>query len=164
MRLYYTETLYIFLKYFLNLGVNGLKPDPCFIAGYPQNLTAPSGDIKSPNFPDSYDANQHCVWNISVADRTGLHVELKFLKFNISGSMPDCESGDYLEVFLGSGFDSIGRFCGGISPPTVYSPDGCMKLVFHSDGKTSNVGFHAAYSLRPLNQGTYESQVYLVRH
>ena len=118
-----------------------------------KTLTDHHGSIRSPNFPGVYGANQHCEWTVQAPSQTLKHVELTFASFDISGKMPDCTSGDYLEIFLGCKFHSIGRYCASILPPAVYSPDHCMRLVFHSDGADNTNGFEATYDLRSVVTG-----------
>ena len=45
-------------------------------------LTRGLGDFKSPNFPDNYQNNVECNWEIIVPE--GKKVDLKFLSFDVS--------------------------------------------------------------------------------
>jgi hypothetical protein len=55
-------------------------------------LTAPSGDIYSPNHPDRYRANMDCEWHIQLP--VGERIRVTFLTFS-------------LEVSAGCYFDSV---------------------------------------------------------
>ena len=71
--------------------------------------------------------------------------------------MPDC-LGDYVEVFIGCGRNSIGRYCNGNSnsftlPFDMYSADNCTRIKFHSDSSWAGKGFQATYSTFFLNKG-----------
>lgn len=59
-------------------------------------MDASQGVIASPNYPNSYPADQNCEWVVQVA--TGRTIEVVFnSSFNVVGSVGDC-SGDYLLV------------------------------------------------------------------
>ena len=47
-------------------------------------LTAPSGDIRSPNHPDRYRENMDCEWHIQLP--IGERVRLTFLTFSLEQS------------------------------------------------------------------------------
>jgi hypothetical protein len=60
----------------------------CFVvAGFPGCggvLTAPSGDILSPNHPDGYRENVDCEWHIQLP--VGERIHLTFLTFSLEAS------------------------------------------------------------------------------
>jgi hypothetical protein len=59
----------------------------CVVAGFPGCggvLTAPSGDIRSPNHPDRYRENMDCEWHIQLP--IGERVRLTFLTFSLEDS------------------------------------------------------------------------------
>ena len=68
--------------------------------------------------------------------------------------MPDC-SEDYVEVFIGCGGHSIGKYCchDGSVPFDMYSTDKCLRIVFHSDHSGAGRGFEASYTSLDLSQG-----------
>lgn len=74
-----------------------------------------------------------CRWNIELQETAEpRHVELTFVRFNMTGVMPKCLDGDYIELFLGcNNSKSIGKFCGQTLLPVVYSSDHCLQIVFH---------------------------------
>ncbi|XP_073254396.1 protein tolkin-like, partial [Porites lutea] len=74
-----------------------------------------------------------CRWNIELQETAEpRHVELTFVRFNMTGVMPTCLDGDYIELFLGcNNSKSIGKFCGQTLLPVVYSSDHCLQIVFH---------------------------------
>ena len=63
--------------------------------------------------------------------------------------MPDC-SDDYVEIFIGCGRRSIGKYCAEYGfldmPFDVYSPDNCLRIKFHSNSSGAGKGFKADYS------------------
>ena len=59
----------------------------CAVSGFPGCggvLTAPSGDIYSPNHPDRYRENMDCEWHIQL--RIGERIRLTFLTFSLEES------------------------------------------------------------------------------
>lgn len=57
-------------------------------------LTEMFGEIRSPNFPDSYPSNSEVTWNISVPE--GFKIKLYFMHFDLESSYL-CEY-DYVKV------------------------------------------------------------------
>ena len=72
--------------------------------------------------------------------------------------MPNC-SEDYVEIYIGCGRHSIGRYCsnniGGNVPFEVFSPDNCLRIKLHSDGYDAGLGFRARYSSFQLSKGKF---------
>jgi hypothetical protein len=59
----------------------------CAVAGFPGCggvLTAPYGDIRSPNHPDRYRENMDCEWHIQLP--VGERIRLTFLTFSLEES------------------------------------------------------------------------------
>ena len=59
--------------------------------------------------------------------------------------MPNCYD-DYVEIYVGCGRHSVGKYCGEVMPFDVYSPDSCLRIKFHSDSSGAGKGFQADYS------------------
>ena len=94
-----------------------------------------------------YPAGVDCSYIIAVP--SGRAIRLTWNSFDINGNMPDCSSGDYVEVFIGCKRYSIGKYCSSNAqrPFDMFSVDGCMMLKFHSNSKnTTGKGFQAQYS------------------
>lgn len=62
-------------------------------------LTDMFGEIRSPNFPDSYPSDSEVTWNISVPE--GFKIKLYFMHFDLESSYL-CEY-DYVKVSCGIG-------------------------------------------------------------
>ncbi|XP_067023716.1 tolloid-like protein 2 [Acropora muricata] len=105
------------------------------------------GTVQSPNsYGYNYATGLDCKYDISV--RSGNGVKLSWRTFDVKGHMPSCNN-DYVEIYKGCRSDqrSIGRFCSENSqkPFNVYSPDGCLQLVFRTDSSGGGKGFQADY-------------------
>lgn len=111
-------------------------------------LNGRHGIIQSPNFPDTYPNNLHCVWNITVA--TGYRVKIRFTAFDVE-YFKYCE---YDWISMRSGNSTHGKFCGSkkgvhrIPHDQLISPTNEVTLIFHSDYSNEEVykGFRAHYS------------------
>lgn len=57
-------------------------------------IVGPFGNISSPNYPENYPANSHCIYRIIVNSNKIIH--LKFEDFNVEYSK-DCVN-DYVQV------------------------------------------------------------------
>ncbi|KAM3850464.1 CUB domain-containing protein 2-like [Diretmus argenteus] len=107
-------------------------------------LSAPSGNISSPNFPGLYPYNIECVWLIVVAE--GSSVLLTFHHFELEYHV-DCAY-DYIKIYNGISEDEgnhLGTFCGDISPPQFTSSWNVMSIIFHSDRHVAHKGFTVGY-------------------
>lgn len=109
-------------------------------------LRAPFGAIHSPNYPQNYDHDADCGWQIQVAPN---HVvELTFTDFDVE-PFTNCTF-DYVAVFDGPTMDApeIARFCGSSipDPPTVRSTSNEMYIRLKADGSVAARGFAANYS------------------
>jgi len=119
-------------------------------------FTSSSGVISSPCYSSGlYTTNLDCHFDIQVSSGRG--IKLSWSGFDAKGYMPDC-SGDYVEVFIGCGRHSIGRYCNGNGnsftlPFDMYSADNCTRIKFHSDSSWAGKGFQATYSTFFLNKG-----------
>ena len=112
--------------------------------GTPQNITAWSGLVSSPNYPDNYGFNQYCQWRVSVPSIMG--IQLVFSYFQLEPTS-DC-SKDYVELREGSTI--LGKFCGSKLPPVIYADSGSITITFRSDGNKTDKGFLAKFLLPGL--------------
>ena len=81
---------------------------------------------------------------------------LKWSKFELNGKMPSCLE-NYVEIFIGCERHSIGRYCSDqfvhdcyssrcSNFLTVYSPDSCLRIIYHtSDSYDGKGGIRAYY-------------------
>ncbi|TKS79508.1 CUB domain-containing protein 2 [Collichthys lucidus] len=107
-------------------------------------LSAPSGNISSPNFPGPYPYNIDCSWLIVVAE--GSSVLLTFHHFELEYHA-NCDY-DYIKIYNGIAEDEgnlLGIFCGDISPPQFTSSWNVMSIIFHSDRHVAYRGFSVGY-------------------
>lgn len=136
-------------------------PAPWMVAFYlpldcNQQFTSSSAVISSAGYSSgSYANNLDCQYDIKVSNGTG--IRLYWIVFDIKGYMPDC-SEDYVEVFIGCGRHSIGRYCNKNSnsftvPFDMYSADNCLRIKFHSGNSLAGKGFQARYSTFLLKDG-----------
>ncbi|XP_066025209.1 uncharacterized protein [Pocillopora verrucosa] len=123
--------------------------DPCSPAG--KSIHATSGHISSPNFPNNYDANRICTWNITVPG--GKTIKLTFLNFTlVAGENDDCAgaAADSARVFITNvashgGKPNDFKICGQKLPPPVYSEGHFIQVRFESRTGVVNKGFNAIF-------------------
>ncbi|XP_039627672.1 seizure 6-like protein isoform X3 [Polypterus senegalus] len=89
-------------------------------------LSAPSGVILSPNWPDSYGEGEDCSWRIHVGEERRILLDIQLL--NLSNS-------DILTIYDGDEITTriLGQYIGGTSPFKLYSSTPDLTLQFHSD-------------------------------
>ncbi|KAK9538749.1 hypothetical protein VZT92_003899 [Zoarces viviparus] len=107
-------------------------------------LSAPSGNISSPNFPGLYPYNIDCSWLIVVAE--GSSVLLTFHHFELEYHA-NCAY-DHIKIYNGISEDEgnlLGTFCGDICPPQFTSSWNVMSILFHSDRHVAYGGFSVGY-------------------
>ncbi|XP_069830530.1 mannan-binding lectin serine protease 1 isoform X2 [Dendropsophus ebraccatus] len=108
------------------------------------------GEIRTPNFPDSYPSEMEVTWNITVPE--GFRIKLYFIHFDLEPSYL-CEY-DYAKVETDEQILSV--FCGRESTDTeqapgkqvTVSPGNFLSLTFRSDFSNEEryTGFDAHYS------------------
>nr|XP_033781487.1 procollagen C-endopeptidase enhancer 1 [Geotrypetes seraphini] len=112
-------------------------------------LEKPQGSLKTPNWPDSdYPAGISCSWHI-IAPQDQI-IQLSFGKFDVEEDT-SCRY-DYVAVFNGGETDNtrrIGKFCGDVSPSTIYSDANELLVQFVSDLSVTADGFSASYTIIP---------------
>ncbi|XP_053392429.1 tolloid-like protein 1 isoform X5 [Mercenaria mercenaria] len=116
----------------------------CKEGGCQHEITAPSGEISSPNWPDFYPSRKDCVWHFSTVN--GHRVKIIFENFELEQHQ-ECTY-DHIEVFDGSNnyATSLGRFCGAKIPHQVISTGNELYIVFYSDASVQRKGFHATHT------------------
>lgn len=117
--------------------------------GTPAVITAPSGTIKSPNYPSNYGNRANCIWKLNVPE--GFRIQLTFNSFMVE-SNSRCKY-DSVEIRNGSCTDSplIGKYCGNTVPPRVTSDGRSLYVKFVSDGSTTYKGFEASFASVPAS-------------
>ncbi|KAG7527098.1 cubilin [Solea senegalensis] len=107
-------------------------------------VTAPSGEIHSPLYPNSYPNNVDCSWVISVESHH--RVFLSFTDLDIE-SQSTC-SWDYVAIYDGPTTSSplLARVCGNSLPFSVTSTQNIISVRFRSDSSQNHRGFSAHFS------------------
>ncbi|XP_026476669.1 tolloid-like protein 1 [Ctenocephalides felis] len=116
----------------------------CKEGGCKYEITAPTGNIYSPNYPDLYPARKDCVWHFTTTP--GHRIRLLFNRFELEPHQ-ECAY-DHVAIYDGPGPDSttLGRFCGSKLPHAVLANSNQMYMVFKSDQSVQRVGFSATHS------------------
>ena len=116
-----------------------------------ESINAPNGHISSPNFPNNYDANRICTWNITVPH--GKIIKLTFLNFTlVAGENDDCAgaAANSARVFITNvashgGKPNDFKICGQKLPHPVYSEGNVIQVRFESRTGLVNKGFNATF-------------------
>ncbi|KAG8522216.1 Membrane frizzled-related protein [Galemys pyrenaicus] len=116
----------------------GMSPTPQPACG--GLLPGPRGFFSSPNYPDPYPPNAHCVWHIEVA--TDQAVQLRIDALNME-SVASCLF-DRLEISPEPEGPLL-RVCGRVPPPTLNTNASHLRVAFASDSSVEGFGFHAWY-------------------
>ncbi|KAH0948163.1 hypothetical protein HN011_006977 [Eciton burchellii] len=112
-------------------------------------MTAVTGDIMSPYYPELYQTNADCYWKIAVA--AGSLVQLEIIDFDLE-MHSKCRY-DFLEVFDGINHRTNGRrYCGTTYPKSIQAKSNQMTIRFRSDFSTSGRGFHLKYETQCHNK------------
>ncbi|XP_055859671.1 mucin-like protein isoform X2 [Biomphalaria glabrata] len=106
-------------------------------------LTATSGTVMSPNFPQNYSDNAYCDWTI-LSNEIGAVVIINMTEYDVEG----CPY-DYLTLYDGNDTSGrqLGPFCKEM-PGLIISSGGAMHLVFVSDGSETRKGFRGTYTIQ----------------
>lgn len=106
-------------------------------------LTADSGTLQSPGWPDFYPVNTSCEWRIDLADSSQA-IQLTFDRvFGLAGRSP-CPR-DSVEIFDDRSDSSLGRFCFKRRPSTVTTSGDVARIVFRS---SAALHFHTRRGFR----------------
>ena len=112
--------------------------------GYSQ--TGTNGEVKSPNYPDDYDNNLDCFWNITVA--ANKNVEIMFREMNIE-SVSSCSS-DFIKIYDVNSAKDFGKFCGNKLPDLLLSSGNMVTIHFHTDNQQSGKGFRLLWRAQDI--------------
>ncbi|KAM6953504.1 cubilin [Aplochiton taeniatus] len=107
-------------------------------------VTAPSGEIHSPSYPNNYPHNADCSWVISV--EPGHRVLFNFTDLEIENHS-NC-SFDYVAIYDGPGMSSamLAHVCGSALPAAITSSQNTIYVRFRSDVSSNRRGFSARFS------------------
>ncbi|XP_033985229.1 ovochymase-2 [Trematomus bernacchii] len=114
---------------------------------------APTGVIKSQNWPMNYKANAECMWNIDAP--VNKRITLHFTHFDLEAKdFISSKCYDNIVVFdMNSGTNALiqthGPFCGTKLPATILTKSTRLVIRFHSDLFTESKGFRAYWTIDP---------------
>nr|XP_020039532.1 membrane frizzled-related protein-like isoform X2 [Castor canadensis] len=111
-------------------------------------LSGLSGFFSTPNYPDPYPPNIHCVWHIQVA--TDHTIQLKIEALSMEG-VASCLF-DRLEISPEPEGPLL-RVCGRVPPPTLNTNTSHLRVAFVSDSSVEGSGFQAWYQAVTPGQG-----------
>ncbi|KAJ1096031.1 hypothetical protein NDU88_001180 [Pleurodeles waltl] len=105
-------------------------------------VTARSGEITSPNYPEQYPKSTYCLWTIPATRM----VTITFVDFELERSqrcMFDYLKFDDLAEF--ETYVSNSKYCGAIVPNTQITYGGSIQIIFVSDTSVQMKGFRLRY-------------------
>ncbi|KAK2886327.1 cubilin [Channa argus] len=107
-------------------------------------VTAPSGEIHSPLYPNSYPNNVDCSWVISVDPNHRVFFNFTDLDIEHHG---EC-SWDYVAIHDGPTMSSplLAQVCGTNLPVPITSTQNTIYVRFRSDASSNHRGFSARFS------------------
>uniref|UniRef100_A0A3Q0R9H0 CUB and zona pellucida-like domains 1, tandem duplicate 2 n=1 Tax=Amphilophus citrinellus TaxID=61819 RepID=A0A3Q0R9H0_AMPCI len=104
-----------------------------------------SGSFSSPNYPNYYNDNIYCVWQLTAAYNQRIFLQFTFL-------LENCCSCDYIAIYDGPYVNSpyLGKVCNN-SLTSFFSSSNYMTVVFQTDGSVVGRGFSAEFmsALKP---------------
>lgn len=108
-------------------------------------MTAVTGAIISPNYPEPYSSNADCYWKIAVA--AGSLIQVMIVDLDLE-SHERCRY-DFIEIFDGISHRTNGRrYCNNNYPKIIQSQSNQMTIRFRSDFSNGGRGFHLKYETR----------------
>ncbi|XP_012062648.1 PREDICTED: cubilin [Atta cephalotes] len=117
--------------------------------GCGSSITAVTGDIISPNYPEPYAANADCYWKIAVA--AGSLVQIIIVDLDLEHH-EKCRY-DFIEIYEGINHLTNGRrYCGITYPKLIQSKSNQMTIRFRSDYSNTGRGFHLKYETQCQNK------------
>lgn len=116
----------------------------CKEGGCKYEITAPVGQLSSPNYPDYYPSKKDCVWHFSTTP--GHRIKIMFMAFEMEPHQ-EC-SYDHIAFYDGDSPEAhtLGRFCGSKLPHPIVASGNQMFLVFKSDASVQRKGFFATHA------------------
>ncbi|KAE8601486.1 hypothetical protein XENTR_v10013684 [Xenopus tropicalis] len=107
-------------------------------------LTAPTGNVTSPCYPQLYPNNQDCKWIIQAPK--GFIIQLTFVDFDVEEAQ-NCVY-DYVSISNG---ETTTKYCGVTARGLTYNSTGnMMNISFVSDFSIQRKGFTATYKNVPV--------------
>ena len=110
--------------------------------------------FKTPNFPDSHNHNQFCVWVIKGFEKVPTHITIEFLHFDIEEGH-NCKFDSvviYRRDIGGTKWSPVNGkangLCGNQTGLRVSSFSGKLLVVFKTDYGNAKKGFKARYRIK----------------
>ncbi|KAK2147338.1 hypothetical protein LSH36_558g01028 [Paralvinella palmiformis] len=126
------------------------------LSGCGGEMTGPTGNFISPNYPQAHHMRAECFWLLTVA--RGSTVNIIFVDLDLEAD--DQCAYDYVEVRDQSAIGPVrGRFCGSTIPVPVQTKTNRAWLKFRSDYSGTGRGFHITYFANCNNRVTGHSGV-----
>ncbi|CAG5890216.1 unnamed protein product [Menidia menidia] len=104
------------------------------------NFTTPSGVLLSPNYPQEYGNNMHCVWLIITNPESRINLAFNDLSME--------KQFDFLSIKDGGKAESpiLGTFSGDALPPPITTSAHVARLEFLTDHTYTNRGFNITFT------------------
>lgn len=112
-------------------------------------LTAESGSIESPGYPNHYFSNMNCEWRIRVGQGSRISLTIVSIDIESNSAESECKF-DFLEFFDGESDSakSLGKFChdlANVKQTVITSSSNQMFLRFVTDSTLDHGGFKLNY-------------------
>ncbi|XP_067112326.1 CUB and sushi domain-containing protein 2 [Osmerus mordax] len=104
------------------------------------NFTTPSGVLLSPNYPQEYGNNMHCVWLIITKPESRINLAFNDLSME--------KQFDFLSIKDGGKAESpiLGTFSGDVLPPSITTSAHVARLEFQTDHTYTDRGFNITFT------------------
>uniref|UniRef100_A0A674NBB4 CUB and Sushi multiple domains 2 n=1 Tax=Takifugu rubripes TaxID=31033 RepID=A0A674NBB4_TAKRU len=104
------------------------------------NFTTPSGVLLSPNYPQEYGNNMHCVWLIISNPESRINLAFNDLSME--------KQFDFLSIKDGGKAESpiLGTFSGDVLPPSITTSGHVARLEFLTDHTYTDRGFNITFT------------------
>uniref|UniRef100_A0A4W6D789 CUB and Sushi multiple domains 2 n=1 Tax=Lates calcarifer TaxID=8187 RepID=A0A4W6D789_LATCA len=102
------------------------------------NFTTPSGVLLSPNYPQEYGNNMHCVWLIITNPESRINLAFNDLSME--------KQFDFLSIKDGGKSPILGTFSGDILPPPITTSAHVARLEFLTDHTYTDRGFNITFT------------------
>lgn len=104
------------------------------------NFTTPSGILLSPNYPQEYGNNMHCVWLIIAKPESRINLAFNDLSME--------KQFDFLSIKDGGKAESpiLGSFSGDVLPSPITTSGHVARLEFLTDHTYTDHGFNITFT------------------
>lgn len=104
--------------------------------------------LESPNYPNRYESNKDCLWELKVPENHSTTIKFNFFSLEMS---TDCAN-DYIEIGVSNDSHSnIATFCGERSPWEITLNYTRIYFNFVSNNLNEYAGFSATITTVPLS-------------